>query len=60
MEKSNFENEFGADCLDFDNEFEAQFQAQQKRKWASGEYVDHCKGCLGEDCQCCQYNPSLD
>ncbi len=41
--------------LDYDPDFEAFFEAVQKRKWESGEYVDHCDGCTVEDCVCCQY-----
>ena len=41
------------------NGFEEHYQASQARKWKSGDYVDHCKGCAGEDCPCCQYNPNL-
>ena len=43
-----------------DEQFNAYFEAEQQRKWESGEYVDHCKGCSGEDCCCCQYNPNLE
>ena len=47
------------DFLDYDPEFEEYFQRDQARKWATGEYVNHCDGCAGEDCPCCQYNPNL-
>jgi hypothetical protein len=44
---------------EFDSDFEQAFQADQARKWATGEYVNHCEGCAGEDCPCCQFNPNL-
>ena len=47
------------DFLDYDPEFEEMFQADQARRWESGEYVDHCAECAAEDCPCCQYNPNL-
>jgi len=46
--------------LDYDPEFEEFFAADQRRKWESGEYVNHCEGCAGEDCYACAYNPALD
>ncbi len=24
-------------------------------KFCTGEYIDYCKSCLGEDCQLCQF-----
>ncbi len=27
-------------------------------KYCTGKLIDHCKGCLGEDCPCCEYNPN--
>ena len=56
---NDFINDYDDSTLDFDPDFEAMFAMDQARKWKSGEYVDHCKGCAGEDCPCCQYNPDL-
>lgn len=44
----------------FDEDFDRYFEEQQAEKWANGTYVDHCKDCSGEDCQCCQYNPRFE
>lgn len=27
-------------------------------KYCTGELVDHCKNCAGEDCCCCERNPN--
>lgn len=53
-------NDFDEDFNEFDNEdFDnAWFAKEEARKWESGEYVNHCEDCEGEDCPCCQYNPN--
>ena len=28
-------------------------------KYCTGELIDNCKGCSGEDCCCCDKNPNL-
>lgn len=45
---------------DFDEEFERFFQAEQQRKWESGEYRDPCANCSGEDCVCCEFYNERD
>ena len=54
------ENDFDADFdFDFDADFEESFARSQQAKWFNETYIDHCAGCPGEDCPCCQYNPNL-
>ena len=50
--------DFYEDGLFGNGSFEDWFEKEQQRKWDSGEYVNHCDGCAGEDCACCQYNQS--